>query len=78
MLRIRFLREEQYEHRGRKSGPVYAAGDVVLFRDQVARRWLRIPGAAELAGDDVVSAKGAGAAAPARRRKRRRTKAASA
>lgn len=74
MQRIRFLREEQYEHGGRRIGPVYAAGTVIDVRDQVARTWFRKTGAVEVVGDDVPLTEAPAPVAAPRAKRGRRTR----
>lgn len=52
-MRIKFLRDEQYESEGRNTGPKFAAGEVYDFTDEFGQRWVQ-RGAAELIDSDKV------------------------
>lgn len=40
-MRVKFLRDEQYESEGRNQGPRFAAGEVYDFTEEFGQRWLQ-------------------------------------
>lgn len=50
-MRVKFIRDEQYESGGRNLGPKFAAGEVYDFTEEFGQRWLR-RGAVEVVDAD--------------------------
>ena len=50
-MRVKFLRDELYEHEGRNLGHLYREGEVYDFEPSFAERWLRRNAAEAVDGD---------------------------